>query len=274
MPTCGPHEPYPTLAAVRLVVVGALLVAVAACGGGGEVPARAFRPTRVLDLTHTLTSSFPFIPIPGLTFPFSLTPIATFEKNGVFANRWEIHEHIGTQIDAPNHFAPGGAGLEAFPAESLVVPLAVIDISARAKADADAELTVADITAWEQQHGRLPEKAAVFMYSGWEERVNDAAAFINADANHTMHFPGFSLQAATFLAKERQVSGIGVDTVSIDPGRDKTYATHKAWLTTGKWATEAVAYLREAPPVGATLFVGAPKVQGASGGPVRLIAVW
>jgi kynurenine formamidase len=35
-----------------------------------------------------------------------------------------------------------------------------------------------------------------------------------------------------------------------------------------------VANLREVPPVGATVFVGASKVKGSTGGPVRLIAVW
>jgi kynurenine formamidase len=89
-----------------------------------------------------------------------------------------------------------------------------------------------------------------------------------------MHFPGFSAEAATFLARSRDVSGIGVDTLSLDPGIDTKYAAHKAWLTTGKWGVELVANLRDVPPLGATVFVGASKVTGATGGPVRLIAVW
>lgn len=232
------------------------------------------RPSHVVDLTHALDHDFPYIPVPGITFPFSSTPIATIEKNGVAANRWEIHEHLGTQIDAPSHFIAGGAALDALPVDSLVVPLAVIDISGRAGSDADAALTVDDITAWEAAHGRLPENAAVVMYSGWEARVHDAPAFINADASQTMHFPGISLEASEFLARERRIAGIGVDTISIDPGVDKTYRTHRAWLATGKWAVECVAHLRDVPAVGATLFVGATKVAAATGGPVRLLAVW
>jgi kynurenine formamidase len=251
--------------------MAAVLVMTAIAGGQEQSP-RPWR--RILDLTHTLSDGFPFIPVPGITFPFSLTPIATLDKNGVAANRWNIHEHIGTQIDAPNHFAAGGKGLDTLAAESLVVPLAVIDVRTRAGADADATVTVDDIAAWERRHGRLPENAAVFMYSGWDARIADARAFINADAAQTMHFPGFSSEAAAFLLNERVVAGIGVDTLSIDPGVDTKFRTHALWLGGGKWAVEAVANLGQAPPVGATVFVGAPKVKDATGGPVRLLAVW
>ncbi len=56
----------------------------------------------VVDLTHTLTADFPFIPVKQLTYPFELIPMATLEDNGVAANSWRIHEHLGTHIDAPN----------------------------------------------------------------------------------------------------------------------------------------------------------------------------
>ncbi len=258
---------------VRTLGVYALVAnALVICLAGAPDAAR--RVEHVVDLTHTLGPAFPYIPVPGVTFPFAMTPIATLDKNGVAANRWDIHEHIGTQIDAPNHFVAGGLGLDGLPVRSLVVPLVVIDIRSRAGSDADAEVTPADVAAWEKRHGRLPEDAAVLMNSGWDARVGDAKAFLNADATTTMHFPGFSPAAVDFLAEERRIAGLGVDTISLDPGRDKTFAAHKRWLATGKWAVEAVANLSAVPPVGATLFVGATKVQGATGGPVRLIAVW
>jgi kynurenine formamidase len=154
------------------------------------------------------------------------------------------------------------------------VPLVVIDVSKRTAANPDTSVTVSDIEAWERQHGRLPAQAAVFMRSGWDARIGDARAFVNADASGTMHFPGFSPEAASFLVRSRDVAGIGVDTLSLDPGPDKTYAAHKAWLASGKWGVELVANLKDVPPSGATVFVGATKVKGATGGPVRLIAVW
>ncbi|HEX2342573.1 MAG TPA: cyclase family protein, partial [Vicinamibacterales bacterium] len=114
-------------------------------------------------MTHTLDEDTPYIPVPNITFPFRKTPIATIAKNGVAAYRWEIHEHLGTQIDAPNHFFEGGLSLDRLPVDSLVVPLVVIDVSARAATNPDTSLTVADVEAWERQHGRIAERAAVMM---------------------------------------------------------------------------------------------------------------
>jgi kynurenine formamidase len=236
--------------------------------------AAVHRFAHVVDLTHALSKDTPYIPVPGITFPFNKTAIATISKNGVAANRWEIHEHLGTQIDAPSHFFDEGLSLERLPVASLVVPLVIIDVSVRASSNPDTTVTVADIEAWERRHGRLPALAAVFMMSGWDRRIRDAKAFVNRDASGVMHFPGFSAEAATFLARSRDVSGMGVDTLSLDPGIDATYATHKAWLATGKWGVELAANLGDVPSSGATVFVGASKVTGATGGPVRLIAVW
>jgi kynurenine formamidase len=253
-----------------VTMFGALTVAIAACQSAPPV----VRWKHIVDLTHTLSERTPYIPIPGLTFPFKKTPIATLDAHGVAAYRWDIHEHIGTQIDAPSHFVAGGAGLEALPVESLVVPLVVIDISGRSRADADAAVTVQDILEWEKTRGRLPARAAVLMHSGWDAKIADNAAFVNQDAAGVLHFPGFTPEAASFLARERDVSGLGVDTLSLDPGVDKKYQAHRVWLATGRWAVELVANLAQVPPAGATLFVGASKVEGATGGPVRLIAVW
>src|SRR5262245_46609503 len=108
-------------------------------------PPNSPRFAHVVDLTHTLDEDTPYIPIPSITFPFRKTPIATIAKNGVAAYRWEIHEHLGTQIDAANHFFEDGLSLDRLPVDSLVVPLVVIDVSARAATKPDTSLTVADI---------------------------------------------------------------------------------------------------------------------------------
>jgi kynurenine formamidase len=235
--------------------------------------ASPFEDLQIVELTHTLDGNFPFIPVPGVTFPFALAPIATIDANGVAANRWIIHEHLGTQIDAPNHFSKNGASLDALEAVDLIVPMVVIDFRERATRDVDASLEIADVQAWEARHGRIPERAAVMLYTGWDARIKDPEAYVNADENHVKHYPGFGVEAANWLIQNRNIWGVGVDTLSFDPGKDNEYKTHKAVLGAGKWAVEAVANLQSVPPSGATLFVGAPKVRGATGGPVRLIAL-
>ena len=42
-------------------------------------------------------------------------------------SRLELGSHTGTHVDAPAHFLPGGAGVEALPLDALVGPAQVVD---------------------------------------------------------------------------------------------------------------------------------------------------
>ncbi len=229
------------------------------------------RISRAVDLTHTLTPEFPRWP--GYS-PFEVQNSHTYARHGFFANAWHVHEHSGTHVDAPLHFSAKGSSAAEIRAGALVTPAVVIDIRSRARRDPDAEVRVEDIKAWERKHGRMPRGAAVMMWSGWENRVGDQQAFLNIDSKGVMHFPGFSPEAAEFLVKERSVVGIGVDTISLDHGPSTDFGAHFAVLPTNRWGVENLANLGKIPPRGATLFVGVPRVQGASGGPARVVAVW
>ncbi len=231
---------------------------------------RTIAATNVLDLTHTLSPTFPIWP--G-NEPIKLTNKGTFAKNGFYSNRWDVGEHHGTHLDSPSHCSPGITAEKIDPA-SLVAPAAIIDIRERVKKDTDAAVNIDDLKAWEKAHGRLPKGCAVCLNSGWDANAGNAKAFLGTDAGGKLHFPGFSKPAAEFLATERDVAGLLVDTLSIDTGAATDFAVHKVWLGAGKWAVECVANLGKVPPSGATVFVGAPKVQAASGGPTRVLALW
>jgi kynurenine formamidase len=231
----------------------------------------ARRGRQAASLSHVLTPQFPVWP--GFA-PIEITNVKSHDKDGFYANTWTITEHNGTHVDAPIHFAKGKWSADEIPDEVLVAPAVVIHIHDRAKADADTAVTAEDLAGWEKKHGRIPAGAAVFMHSGWETRANDQAAFRNADAQNVMHFPGFSKAAAEFLVKERSIVGIGTDTLSLDAGNSKDFATHVVVLGANKWGIENLANLAKIPESGATVFVGVPKVKGASGGPARVVAVW
>jgi kynurenine formamidase len=242
--------------------------------GGLSVKSKLLSQVQVniVDLSHTLNEKFPFIPT-SVTFPFGLRPIATIDNLGVAANEWKIHEHIGTQFDAPNHFIKGGMSAEQVDVRNLFVPAVVIDISQRAAEDRDAVMTVEDILKWEKQYGIIPPNAAILMYSGWDKKVS-SPAFIGLDSSHKKHFPGISREAATFLVQERSIAGVGVDVISFDPGIDDTYETHRIILGKGKWALECLANLDKIPVSGTYIFVGSPKIEGATGGLSRVFAIW
>jgi kynurenine formamidase len=233
-------------------------------------PALAQRSfTSVIDLTHTLSPEFPtFFGVPGI----AIERRYTLKKDGANVNWWHVLEHAGTHVDAPFHYSDTGAAAEMIPAEQLVVPLAVVDVAAQAARNADYAMTMQDILDWEALHGRLPDNCCVAMNSGWAQHVGTPAKFTGRQAN-VFHFPGVSPDAAAWLINARRVSGLAVDTMSLDPGVSKDFRTHKLWLPSGRWGIENIADLNKVPPIGATLIVGLPKVKGASAAPSRIFAL-
>jgi kynurenine formamidase len=257
------------LTALGGAVAAAAVAAPADAQGSGPVRlAKGFRD--VHDLTHTLTPRLPIFPA---FKPVRITPKFSIAKDGFFANEIAFDEHTGTHMDGPAHFVPGAPTADKVPAERLIAPLAIVSIEGRAARDADAVVTVDDVRAWETRHGRLPAGAFVAMYSGWGARIGDAARFLNKDAKGTMHAPGFSEDVATFLTRERDIAGVGVDTLSLDIAATEKFVAHLVFLGAGKYGVELLANLDTLPPAGATIVVGAPKHEGASGGPCRVFAL-
>jgi kynurenine formamidase len=111
------------------------------------------------------------------------------------------------------------------------------------------------------------------MNSGWQQHVTSEAKFTGKDAAGVMHFPGIHPEATEWLVKERNVVGLAVDTLSLDPGNSKDFKTHYTWLPLGRWGIENIANLDKVPATGATLVAGAPKVKGATGAPARILAL-
>jgi kynurenine formamidase len=227
--------------------------------------------SNVADLTHVLGPGFPLFPNSA---PFTVTTAVTHAKDGYYGSILSYWEHSGTHMDAPVHFAPDGLFVDQLAVENLVVPAAVLNVAEKVQRDPDYVVTPDDIRAWERRYGRLPDNAAVLMASGWGARAGSAEAFRNADGDGVMHFPAFGKDAVDFLLTERRISGIGVDTLSLDHGPSKDFATHFTLLSANRWGLENLANLEAIPPSGATLFVGAPKVAAGSGGPTRAMAVW
>ena len=254
-----------------LRALGATVATAAVPVSAQQKPVRLAKGFRdVHDLTHTFSPKTPVFPA---FKPIQIRPKFSIAKDGFFANEITFDEHTGTHMDAPVHFVAGAQTADKLPADKFFAPLAVISIEARAAKNADALVTVDDVLEWEKRHGRLPSGALVAMYSGWGSRVSNVERFLNKDSKGTMHAPGFSEEVATFLVKERDIVGAGVDTLSLDPASASKFVAHLALLGAGKYGVELLANLNAVPPSGATIIVGAPKHEGASGGPCRVYAV-
>ncbi|WP_159925111.1 cyclase family protein [Rhodococcus sp. WAY2] len=260
----------------------ALVASTAGSVSAAPVPQVAPPEGPIVDLTHVLRAGFPVWPgsqsfemrnlaqIGGGTGSLgSLAPGAT---SVFYKNELRLDEHTGTHIDAPAHASADGITVEQIPPRDLVAPIAVIDIAARAHTDNDALLTRQDIVDWESDHGTLPDRCLVAMHSGWADRVGHPGAFVNVDTAGVQRTPGFDPDAVDFLLRERDIVGLGSDTLSIDAGRSTTFGAHLGALGAGKYAVEVLANLSQIPPAGATVMVGAPTHAGGSGGPCRVLA--
>jgi len=222
----------------------------------------------VLDMTHTLDAEFPtYFGEPQ----FSSETVYNFAEHSFNLNRFTVNEHTGTHVDAPLHFSADGASVDEIPVENLIAPLCVIDIAARAAEDADTLVTPDDIKAWIAANGEIPANACVAMHSGWSAHV--ATDKFRSFDGELQHYPGFHVEAAKMLIEETGATSIGVDTLSLDHGMSADFATHYAWLPTGRFGIENLANLDKVPAAGATLVIGAPKHRGGTGGPARIFAM-
>lgn len=226
----------------------------------------------ILDLTYVLNAKNAYWPGPGYE-PFKLTTIATIEKDGVLSKVFSMPEHLGTHIDAPNHFETNQPDLSQVSPQDFFAPGIVIDISARAEVDSDTMLTVADVKDWEAEHGRIPDKAIVLLHTGWGRFWNNYARYKNQDAMGKLHFPAYSGEAAEFLVRQRHVRGLGIDNLSIDRGISKDFAVHHIVNAAGRYGLENVAHLDRLPAKGFFLIVAPIRIEAGSGGPTRILAI-
>jgi kynurenine formamidase len=237
----------------------------------------------IVDLTQPLSESTPVIKLPP---PFANTPglsrqeISRYDERGP-AWAWytlTLGEHVGTHLDAPIHWITGrdGADVSAIPPGQLIGPACVIDKTAETEANNGYLLTVADLEAWEAEHGRIPKRAWVLLRTGWQARAQDEAAFLNVGRDGPVT-PGPDVEASRWLATERQLSGFGVETVGIDAGAaggfDPPFPLHNFLLGAGRLGLTQLANLDRLPATGALIVVAPLKLVGGTGSPCRVLGL-
>lgn len=231
---------------------------------------------KLVDLTYPLDEHTVFWPT---NKPFRWTESAWGRTAGGYwyaSGEFSMSEHGGTHIDAPIHFAEGRLAVDEIPLTQLVAPAVVIDVRQSVAGDRDYRLTLQDIERWEQRHGPIAPGSIVLMWSGWGQHWPDPKRYLGSETPGdatTLHFPGFSQEAAKFLTAKRQVAGIGVDTASIDYGQSADFIVHQVINGANRYGLENVAHLDALPPRGATLIALPIKIKRGTGGPVRIIAV-
>jgi kynurenine formamidase len=226
--------------------------------------------TRVLDLSYAINDRL--VPWPGDSRWFEAQVNATVEKNGYFTRSFWMLEHYGTHLDAPIHFPPGKTTVDQIAARQFFGPAVVLDVREESAKDADYQAPVSRVEQWEKEYGRILEGSIVVLRTGWAARWPDAQRYRNQDAQGKMHFPGFSAEAAKLLIS-RKVSGVGCDTMSVDFGASEDFAVHHLVLGAGLYQIENLTDLDGLPEAGAFLVVAPIKLEGGSGGAVRVFGL-
>ena len=239
---------------------------------------------RIVDLTQPLGPATPVIELPPM---FAASPgvtidvISEYDSKGPawYWNTLRFGEHTGTHFDAPVHWITGkdlpDNACDTIPPGRFVGPACVIDVTRDVEADADFLLTAERIEAWEREHGRIPAGAWVLLRTGWSKRI-DPGAFLNVGADGP-HSPGFEARASRLLAHDREILGVGVETIGTDAGQagtfDPPFPNHTIMHGAGRFGLASLCNLDQLPPTGAVVIAAPLKIVRGSGSPVRVLAI-
>ena len=237
-----------------------------------------FPSGRWIDLSHDFSAETIYWPTAE---PFKLDTVSAQRTPAGFyyaANNFRAAEHGGTHLDAPIHFAEGRKTIDQLPLEQLIAPAVIIDVSAKAQADHDYQVNVDDFTAWEAQHGPIPNQTIVLLRTGYGKFWPERLQYLGTDkhgpeAVAELHFPGLHPEAARWLVANRSINAIGLDTPSIDYGQSKLFESHQVLFERNIPAFENVANLDQLPTTGALVVALPMKIKGGSGGPLRIVAL-
>jgi kynurenine formamidase len=226
--------------------------------------------SKAVDLTQPLYNGMPFWP--G-TEPIKIERLADYDQ-GYRMYKFTMWENIGTHVDSPSHFAAGKGmrTIDQLSMNQLIVPIVVIEVQDKAASDDDYQLSVEDIQNWESKHGQIKKGRLVLMNTGWYRKFSDPKAYVNQDEAGVLHFPGFSTAAAKLLL-ERDIAGIGIDTLSLDPGNDLSFPVHNVILGANKFQIENMNNLDALPVTGAVAVIGVLPVREGSQAQARIFAL-
>jgi kynurenine formamidase len=239
---------------------------------------------QVIDLTQPLGPDTPVIGLPPI---FASSPGVTMEVisryDGAgpawYWNTLRFGEHTGTHFDAPVHWVTGkdlpNNACDTIPARQFVGPACVIDVTTDVERNPDFLLTVDRLESWEREHGRVPRGAWVLLRTGWSRRT-DPASFLNVAADGP-HSPGFDAATSRALAHDRDVLGVGVETIGTDAGQaggfNPPFPNHTIMHGAGKFGLASLCNLDRLPPTGALVIAAPLKIVNGSGSPLRVLAI-
>ena len=212
---------------------------------------------KVIDLTLTISEQIP-------TFPGSPQPNfinwETLEKDGYNLELLFLSSHTGTHIDAPYHFLKDGQKIHQIVTRRLVTEAILIKI----RKEANQSITKDDIQKFERKYGKIDDGSTVIFHTGWQKNLKKESYFLRN--------PGLAVSAAKYLASKK-VNLVGIDSPSIDLGKDSKFSVHHILAKSGILIVENLANLEKINSEMFHLIVAPLKLKDATGSPVRAMAL-
>lgn len=231
-----------------------------------------------IDLSHSFDSSTLYWPnnIKGFEH---ITEAEGETARGYYYSSYSIctPEHGGTHLDAPIHFAKNKLTLDQIPLSSLTGHAVMIDVSRKALADRDYQVSVEDIENWEKENATIPDNTIVLFRTGYEQFYPNRGKYFGTpktgpEAIPELHFPGILPATTQWLVEKRNIKALGLDTPSMDYGQSKEFKTHQILLGRNKPGFENLTHLDQLPAKGIYIVALPMKIAKGSGGPLRIIA--
>lgn len=210
-----------------------------------------------IDLTLEISNKLP-------SFPGSPSPQfiswADKKSDGYNLELIFFSSHSGTHLDAPYHFVEKGVSIDKIPLSKLITNAVIC----RVKKDPNELITQRDIIDFETRNEMIYPNMAVVFETEWSKNIVKKDYFTKN--------PGLSAAAARYLLKKK-VSLVGIDSPSIDIGKDSKFPVHHILLKGGVLILENLCNLDKIPRSYFKLIVLPLKLRGATGSPVRAVAI-
>ena len=203
---------------------------------------------KIYDVTVPLSPEVPSYPGDP---PFEIHRTHRLAGGAAYeSSRLSLGCHVGTHVDAPSHFLPGGATVDRLPLEILLGKARVVAVASRERIDR-SDLEALDLR-------------------------DDIRVLLKTRMSGQMHRPPLqedyvylTVDAAAYLA-QAGLKLVGIDYVSVDRFGSVDFPSHHALLEAGVIVLEGLD-LSEVPPGEYDMTCLPLRIVGAEGAPARVI---
>ena len=209
-----------------------------------------------IDLTLTISKSIPSFP--GSPKP-QLILWSAIKDEGYNLELLFLSSHTGTHLDAPYHFVKNGIKVHQIPLDRLIGKAILIKL----KKSKNSQITKKDIILFEKKNEIIPNHSTVLFFTEWQNNLKKD--------NYFTENPGLDKSAANYLVSKK-INLVGIDSPSIDVGKDKSFTVHHLLLKNNILIVENLTNLNKISSREFNFTILPLRLKDATGSPVRAIA--